>query len=69
MSDSPYLTRNEAAAYVRTTVKGFDHWVSSRGVPSLRRGRIRLFERAVLDRVLKHDATVRSTRRTLQAVG
>lgn len=54
---SPYLTRAEAAEYVRTTLDGFDHWVKSRGVPCVRRGRIRLFKRDVLDRVLAMDAT------------
>ena len=62
MSDSPYLTRAEAATYVRATPKGFDHWVASRGVPSVRRGRIRLFKRDTLDRVLQHDAIARNTR-------
>ena len=56
MSSTPYLTRDEAAEYVRTTVRGFDHWVASRGVPSVRRGRIRLFRKDVLDRVMSNDA-------------
>jgi excisionase family DNA binding protein len=56
MSTSPYLTRAEAAAYVRATLDAFDGWVKRRGVPCVRRGRIRLFKRDVLDRVLAHDA-------------
>jgi excisionase family DNA binding protein len=63
MSDSPYLTRAEAAAYVRATVDAFDWWVKSRGVPCVRRGRIRLFKRDVLDRVLAHDAVTRKFRK------
>jgi len=57
---SPYMNREEAAVYLRTTVRGFDHWVKTRGVSCVRRGRIRLFRRADLDRVLEHDATRRS---------
>ena len=58
-SSSPYLTAKEAAEYVRAkSVKAFDHWVRRRGVPSLRlrRGRIRLFRKELLDRVLRYDA-------------
>jgi hypothetical protein len=53
---SPYLNSREAAAYVRKSLKGFDHWVATRGVPYVRAGRIRLFTRDTLDRVLKNDA-------------
>jgi excisionase family DNA binding protein len=56
-NSSPYLSVEEAAEYVRCrSVKAFDWWVRSRSVPSLRRGRIRLFRREVLDRVLRNDA-------------
>lgn len=52
-----YLTAKDAAAYLQfPSVKAFDHWVTRRGVPSLRRGRIRLFAQDVLDRVLRMDA-------------
>ena len=57
MSSSPYMDAKEAAEYVRAkSVKAFDHWVRRRGVPSLRRGRIRLFRKELLDRVLHYDA-------------
>lgn len=67
MSDSPYLNRSEAAIYVRATVKAFDHWVRARGVPCVRRGRIRLFRRDVLDRILASGATPTTQRRMRQA--
>lgn len=52
-----YFTAREAAAYVKApSLKAFDHWVTRRGVPSVRRGRIRLFSSDVLDRVLRNDA-------------
>lgn len=53
---SPYLTAREAAEYVRKSVKAFDHWVSRRGVSCVRAGRIRLFTKDTLDRVLRNDA-------------
>ncbi len=61
---SPYLTAKEAAEYVRAgSLKAFDHWVSRRGVSCVRRGRIRLFAKDALDRVLRHDA-MRPARRS-----
>lgn len=57
MAESHYLTAQEAAAYVRKTLKGFDHWVASEGIRcDGRAGRIRLFTRATLDRALKTAA-------------
>ena len=58
MTASPYLTAKEAAEHVRArSLKAFDHWVARRGVPvSERRGRVRLFRRDTLDRVLRNDA-------------
>lgn len=53
---TPYLTAKDAAAYVCKSVKGFDHWVKRRGVPCKRAGRIRLFTRDTLDKVLANDA-------------
>lgn len=50
---SDLLTAREAAAYLRTTYRGFDVFVRRHGVPHERYGRKRLFRRAVLDRVLK----------------
>ena len=70
MSSSPYLTRREAAEYVRSpSVKAFDDWVRRRGVSCAgRRGRIRLFTKDTLDRVLRHDA-LWSTRRREKSTG
>ena len=67
MSSSPYLTRREAAEYVRApSVKAFDQWVKRRGVSCAgRRGRIRLFTKDTLDRVLRHDA-LRSVQQRLR---
>jgi hypothetical protein len=54
--DSPYLTRAEAAAYVRKTVKAFDLWVHRRGVtPDGQDGRVRLYTKVTLDRALQMD--------------
>ena len=55
---SPYLTAKEAAEYVKApSVKAFNDWVTNRGVSCAgRRGRIRLFTKDTLDRVLRHDA-------------
>lgn len=50
---STYLTAAESAAYLKTTYKGFDHFVRRYGVPCVRRGRIRLFSQDTLDRVLR----------------
>ena len=62
---SPYLTAREAADYVRKTPRGFDRWVERRGVPVAgRAGRIRLFSKDTIDRVLRNDARV-----TLQRAG
>jgi hypothetical protein len=69
MSPSPYLTSEEAAAYVRKTLKGFNHWVTSRGVsPDGMAGRIRLYLAHSLDRVLQNDAR-RPRRRRVTAHG
>lgn len=64
---SPYLTRKEAADYVRATPKAFDHWVHSKGISCVRRGRIRLFRRETLDNALRNEAM--KPRRTLRRVG
>lgn len=57
MTASPYLTASEAAEYVRKTPKGFARWVERRGIPvDARAGRIRLWRRDTLDRVLRLDA-------------
>ena len=51
---SEYLTAREAAEYLRTTYKGFDNWTRRHGVRCTeRRGRIRLYRKAALDRVIK----------------
>ncbi len=70
MSSSPYMTAKEAAEYVRKpSVKAFDDWVRSRGVSCTGRcGRIRLFTKDTLDRVLRHDA-LWSTRRREKSTG
>ena len=61
MSDSDLLTAHEAAAYVRTTYKGFDMWTRRHGVKcSERFGRKRLYRRAMLDRVLRMMAQRRT---------
>lgn len=60
---SAYLTAAEAATYLRTTYKGFDHFVRRHGVPCVRRGRIRLFSQDTLDRVLRTMA-MRPVRRS-----
>lgn len=58
MIDSPWLTPEQAAVYVGCkSLKSFNHWTQSRGVPADgKRGRLRLFNRATLDRVLRNDA-------------
>lgn len=48
-----YLTAREAAAYVGTTYRGFDVFVRRHGVPHVRYGRNRRFQKATLDRVLR----------------
>ena len=65
MSSSPYLTRREAAEYVRApSVNAFDKWVRHRGVSCAgRRGQVRLFTKDTLDRVLRHDALWTTRRR------
>ncbi len=64
---SEWLTAREAAAHVKApSVKAFNRWVMSRGVPSEgRRGRARLFMAGTLDKVLRNDARppMRVTRR------
>lgn len=53
MIESPYLTTQQAAAYLGVTYKGFDHFVRRHGVPCLRYGRHRRFTKQTLDRVLQ----------------
>lgn len=62
MTASPYMDAREAAAYVKApSLKSFNHWVTRRGVPvSARRGRVRLYRKDVLDRILAHDAVRRT---------
>lgn len=58
------MTVKEAAEYVKApSVEAFDQWVRRRGVSCAGRcGRIRLFTKDTLDRVLRHDA-LRSVQR------
>ena len=58
MNESPWLTPEQAAAYVGCrTIKAFNTWTERRGVPpDGKRGRLRLFTKATLDRVLRNDA-------------
>lgn len=58
MTESFWLTPEEAAKHVKCkTLKSFNHWVQARGVPAEgKRGRLRLFTTATLDRVLRNDA-------------
>ena len=49
-----YLTSAEAAAYVRKTLHGFDHWVAKEGIPCGRAGNIRLYTKDMLDRVIRN---------------
>jgi hypothetical protein len=52
--ESPYLTSSEAAAHLRKTLKGFDHFCVRHGVvPDARAGRIRLYLPASLDAVVQ----------------
>lgn len=54
--DSPFLTAKEAAAFVRKTVRGFDHWVRRRGVEADGcAGRVRLYRKTTLLRQLEKD--------------
>lgn len=53
MSESPYLTTQQAADYLGVTYKGFDHFVRRHGVPYLKYGRHRRFTKQTLDRVLQ----------------
>lgn len=62
MTDSRWLTAAQAAAYVQKSLKGFNHWVTAEGVPCGRAGNIRLFEQAMLDRVIR-NAGMRPRRR------
>jgi hypothetical protein len=53
MSDE-LMTAAEAAIYLKTTYKGFDHWTRRHGVACTeRRGRIRLYRKGYLDRVVR----------------
>ena len=51
------LRAGEAAVYCRKSQKAFDAWVTRRGIqPDARTGRIRLYRKATLDRVMTQDA-------------
>lgn len=50
---SGYLNARSAAAYLDMTFCAFDQWARRYGIPCERRGRIRLYTRATLDRVVK----------------
>ncbi len=54
-SGSPYLRAHEAADYVRKSVKGFNRWVKSSGVPYRLNGRVRLFRAEHLDLIMERD--------------
>ena len=57
MSTPVWLESRDAAKHVGArSLKAFDHWVTRRGVPvEGKRGRLRLFRRDTLDRVLVND--------------
>ena len=48
---SPYLTRHEAAAYLRCSLRFLD----GMGLPFIRKGRCKLYERIDLDERMQHD--------------
>lgn len=49
---SGYLTAQHAAEYLDMTVRAFDQFARRNGIPCARRGRIRLYRQATLDRVV-----------------
>jgi hypothetical protein len=52
--DSPYLTPEEAARYLRFQhTRAFNDWVSRNGVPRVKRGRTALFERKILEAFIR----------------
>lgn len=54
MSESPYMRASEAAAYLKKTPKAFNHFVYAHGVKEDgRTGRIRLYTKATLDRLVQ----------------
>lgn len=71
MTPSGWLTRAAAAEYLGRSLDAFDGWVRRRGVrPSGRMGRVPLWKREDLDRVLRSDATQVSRRlRAVPSVG
>jgi hypothetical protein len=48
---SPYLTRQEAAAYLRCSLRFLD----GMGLPFIRKGRCKLYDRIDLDERMQHD--------------
>lgn len=61
-----YLSARSAAAYLDKTYKAFDQFVRRHGVPCKRLGRVRLFLKADLDRVV--DVMTDRARRERAAV-
>lgn len=56
MNTDGCLTAREAAAYCRTTYRGFDAWVRRHGIKAMRYGRHRRFTKEQLDLVMKRMA-------------
>lgn len=49
---STLLTTKEGAEYLKTTPRGFDQWARRHGVPYLKYGAHRRYEKTTLDKVL-----------------